>query len=148
MPHESLSVASKKQHDERGHGSLREGIARGDIYLVHLVGNAMDDGLKQPLVAHHDSRAASVSHPTALAEPGSHVARLNVLGGGADIADVLVGIGQVVVDVVVVHVELVGEGFEVLGDVVASLGHIGSAGVISVKVPVESGLALLHESPA
>ena len=124
--------------DERGHGRLREWIARGDVHLVDLRRQTVDDHRQQRLVAEHDGRAAPVGVALLFAEPGGDVARLDVLGGCGDVADALRPL-EVPVDVVGLHVERVGEVRQVLTDVLPGLIVVH---VVVVEVPVEGGLAL------
>ena len=160
--HEPGAVAAvhhvEVELDERGHGRLREWIARGDVHLVDLRRQTVDDHRQQRLVAEHDGRAASVGVALLFAEPGGDVARLDVLGGCGDVADALRPL-EVPVDVVGLHVERVGEVRQVLTDVLPGLivahvavprlviAHIVVPGlvivhVVVVEVPVEGGLAL------
>ena len=55
----ALQLHVEPELDERGDGRLREGIARGDIHFVYLIGQAVDDGGQEVLVAEHDGCAAT-----------------------------------------------------------------------------------------
>ena len=67
--------------DERGDWRLEQGIAGGDIDLVDLIGQTVDNGLQQSFVAEHDGGAPSVGNALGC-EPLADVSRLDVLGGG------------------------------------------------------------------
>ena len=71
---------------ERGDGGLVEGIAGGDVDLLDFLGQAVDDGLQQFLVAEHDGGAASVGDALG-GEPLADVAGLDVLRRGGDVGD-------------------------------------------------------------
>ena len=133
-------------HDERGHEGVGERIAGGDVHALYLVGQAMDDGRQQMLVAKDDGRLAAVGYAVALLQPVAHVACLNVLGRRADEGELLAGIGEVAEDVGIAFVELVGEHLSELAEIVS--GFVRGVHVVGVEVPVEAGLALLLELAA
>ena len=147
-------TAPAQQHvevelDKRGDGRLRQGIARGDVDLLNLVGQTMDDGGQQAFVAEHDGCAPSVLVALLVAQPRADIAGLNVLGGCRDAADVL-RLAEVAVDGVGSGVQLVGEVLQVLGNVASGfmLLHTTTVGVrhvVVVEVPVEIGLAGILE---
>ena len=74
--------------DERGNRRLAEWIARGDVDLVDALGQAMDDGLQQSLVAKHDGGAAPGLDALG-GEPLADVSGLDILGGCRDVVDML-----------------------------------------------------------
>ena len=63
---------------------LVERIACGDVHLLHLVWQTVDDGLQQVLITEHDGGATACSDALRC-EPLGYVAGLYVLCGGRDI---------------------------------------------------------------
>ena len=96
----------------------------------------MDDGGQQVLVTEDDGAAAPLSNAL-LVQPTADVARLDMLGRGRDIGDVL-GFLEVFVDVIGGAVQFVRKGMQVLGDIMASLVALH---IVVVEVPIEAGLA-------
>ena len=76
--------------DERGDGGLQEGIACGDVDLVNIFGQTVDDSLQEPFVTEHDSRATTSSDALGR-EPLGDIAGLNVFRGSRDIGDLFGG---------------------------------------------------------
>ena len=124
--------------DERGGGGLREGIARGDVDLLDLVGQTVDERRQQLLVAHDDGCLPPVGYAATFPEPVGRIAGLYVFRGGLDDGEGL-GTGHAAVEPVVVGAELVGEVGQVAGDEAPCLvvGHIAV-----VVVPIEVGPTL------
>ena len=147
----TLQLQVEPELDERGDGRLRERIARGDIHLGDLVGQAVDDGGQEVLVAEHDGRAATggnagegarrvtVGSGGGIVEPGADEAGLDILGGCGDNADVVL-VAEVAIDGFRRGVEFVREVLEITADVLSGLVMLH---VIVVEVPVEMRLALL-----
>ena len=133
-------------NDERGHECVGERIAGGDVHTLHLVGQTMDDGRQQMLVAKDDGRLASVGNAVALLQPVAHIACLNVLGRSADEGELLAGIGEIAEDVGIAFVELVGKHLPELAEIVS--GFVRGLHIVGVEVPIETGLALLLELAA
>ena len=96
------------------------------------------------LVAHDDGRLSSVADAAALLQPAVSIACLHIVGGGADKGDVLLA-AEIVVDVGIAAVELVGESFQHLADKGACL-VLGIVDIIVVEIPVEVCLALLLQT--
>ena len=124
--------------DERRHGGLPQRIARGDVHLLHLVGQTVDHRGQQALVAQHDGGAAPVLVAAVLAQPVADVAGLDVLRGRSHVSHRL-RLAELPVDVVVGDVQLVGESSQILADIPAGLMLTH---VVVVEVPVEAGLPL------
>ena len=99
----------------------------------------MDDGGQQLFVAQHDGRPSAVLVAFLVAQPVADIACLDMFGGSSEVGKLL-GLLEVLVDVVTLAVELVGEVFEVGGNVAACLVVVH---VVVVEVPVEAGLVLL-----
>ena len=76
--------------DERGDGGLQEGIARGDVDLVDIFGQTVDDSLQEPFVTEHDGRATTSSDALGR-EPLGDIAGLDVFRGSRDIGDLFWG---------------------------------------------------------
>ena len=68
--------------DERGDRSLLQRIAGGDIGMLDLGRQTMDDGAEQGLVAEDDGGAAAVGNAVALTQPLCGVACLDILCRG------------------------------------------------------------------
>ena len=137
--HTPLHVQVEPELDERGHGSLRQRVARSDVDLVDLRRQTVDDHGQQRLVAQHNGRPPSVAVALLFAQPVAGVACLDVLGGRGDVAHGLVP-PEVPVDFVALRVQLVGECLQVAPDVLAGLVVCH---VVMVEIPVEMRLALL-----
>ena len=76
--------------DERGDGGLQEGIACGDVDLVDIFGQTVDDSLQEPFVTEHDGRATTSSDALGR-EPLGDIAGLDVFRGSRDIGDLFGG---------------------------------------------------------
>ena len=123
--------------DEGGNRRLGKWVTRGDVHLLDLVGQAVDDSGQQAFVAQHNGCTAPVLVTFGIAKPATDVASLDVFGGGSNIADFLLAL-ELTVDLLVVAVQLVGEVFKILGNVASSLVALH---VILVEIPIKQGLA-------
>ena len=85
---EAVDLEVEELGDERGDGCLQEGVAGSDIHLVDIVGQTVDDSLKQSLVTEHNRCAPSVSD-TLRGEPLADVTGLDILRRGRNEGDLL-----------------------------------------------------------
>ena len=123
--------------DEGGDRCLGKWVTRGDVHLLDLVGQAVNDSGQQAFVAQHNGCTAPVLVTFGIAKPATDVASLDVFGGGGNITDFLLAL-ELSVDLLVVAVQLVGEVFQVLGNVASGLVVLH---VILVEIPIKQGLA-------
>ena len=123
--------------DEGGDRCLGKWVTRGDVHLLDLVGQAVNDSGQQAFVAQHNGCTAPVLVTFGIAKPAADVASLDMFGGGSNIADFLLAL-ELSVDLLVVAVQLVGEVFQVLGNVASCLVALH---VILVEIPIKQGLA-------
>ena len=96
-PGSALEGQFRQECHQGGRPGLQQGEAGGDVHLFHTVGDAVQHGGEQPLVAQHHGAAVAGRHPFLAGEPLAHVAALHAAGGGADEGDVL-RLGEMVVD--------------------------------------------------
>ena len=61
--HISVGIEGEQRVEQRGERRELQRIARGDIHLVGLFGQAVDDGGQQFLVAEHDGRLLAIVNP-------------------------------------------------------------------------------------
>ena len=135
----TVSLHADQQIHQRGNRCLGKWVTCGDVDLLNLCWNAMDGCLKQVFITKNDGCMPVIGNAVLLPQPGTDISCLDILCRGRDIGYGLLS-GEVVVDVVIVIVQLVGEVVEILGNVVTCLELFE---VIVVVVPIETGFTLL-----
>ena len=126
------------------HFGMGQRKAFGDVHLADILGQGVEHGLQDALVAEHYSRAAMVGRKV-LPHPFTGILCLNGFGRGCRHDDFLI-----LCEVVEILLrEFVGEGFEIVAQEHSRLmvPAVCRTGVVVVVVPVEPGFSLVLDQP-
>ena len=88
LQRETVDLQIKELTHKGGSSRLTQGIACGDVYLLHSLRQTMDHRLQQFLVAEHNRRFPSCGNAFRC-EPLTHEASLNIFRRGRDIGEFL-----------------------------------------------------------